>query len=77
MQELWHLAQYINRLNYEQIPSFVIKAARYAILDNMGAALGAAHQSEIVGYINELLQWETEPQRSASVCGPQFRPPSF
>jgi 2-methylcitrate dehydratase PrpD len=73
MQELWHLAQYINRLNYEQIPSSVIKAARYAMLDNMGAALGAAHQSEIVGYINELLQWETEPQRSASVWGASRR----
>jgi len=55
MQELWQLAQYLSRLNYEQISSRAIDATRYVIFNNMGAALGAAHQSEIIGYMDESL----------------------
>jgi 2-methylcitrate dehydratase PrpD len=73
VQELWKLAQYINQLNYDNFAPEVSEAASYAILDSIGAALGAARQNEITRYIDELLRWETEPERSASVWGTSKR----
>ncbi len=73
MRELQRLAEYAHQLSYDQFPPDVIEAARYAILDSIGAALGASRQDEITGYLDELLRWEAVPERSASIWGTSKR----
>ncbi len=45
--EIDQLAQYVCRLALDEVPEKVLSAAKYCILDNLGAALGAADSTEL------------------------------
>lgn len=55
--ELKQLAKFICNFRLEQLPEQVLIAARYCVLDNIGAALGAGHSKEMASITQEYLQW--------------------
>jgi 2-methylcitrate dehydratase PrpD len=57
MGELRELAEFTCHLQLEKISNEVVKAARYCVLDNMGAALGAIRYEEIPALFQEFSHW--------------------
>ena len=47
MTELRHLARFASELRLEDVPGEVVSAAKYCVLDSVGAALGAVDYEEI------------------------------
>jgi 2-methylcitrate dehydratase PrpD len=56
-EELALLADFIRSLNLNEVPSDVLSAARYCVLDSIGSALGAAILEEIPDIAEEFFQW--------------------
>lgn len=70
MQELRELSEYASGLRLEEIPSEVVSAAKFCVLDSLGAAVGAASYGIIPPIVEEFLQWsDSTPQRGASIWG--------
>lgn len=57
MQELKRLAEFSSNIMIENVPKEVIEAAKYCILDTIGATIGAAQYEEIPAIVNEITKW--------------------
>ncbi len=70
MDELEKLAGYIYRFQLEDAPPSVVRAAKYCVLDTVGAAMGAARCEEIPQTAEEMSLWSKgAPEQSASIWG--------
>lgn len=56
-EELRELARFACRLRLEDLPEETLSAARRCVLDNLGAALGAAESGEIRAIFREYQDW--------------------
>lgn len=73
MTELRHLARFASELRLEEIPKEVVSAAKYCVLDSVGAALGAVDYEEIPTVCQELKEWVAgNAPRQAAVWGQGF-----
>ena len=59
MSGLRDLARYIQDLRLNEIPEDVQSAARYCLLDSLGAAIGAAHYEEIPEIVQQVQRFST------------------
>lgn len=57
MEELRRLARYVTGFCLEEAPAEIAQAARYCVLDTIGAALGAARTEEIASIATEFDRW--------------------
>lgn len=76
MHELRRLAEFSSSIRINSIPEEVIKAARYCVLDSMGAAIGAAYYEEIPKIIKEITEWAgNNNDRSSAIWAYKHRLP--
>lgn len=74
MTELRRLAQYAVDFRLEDAPPEVVKAAKFCVLDNVGAALGAVHHGEIPEICQQWKTWtQSASSYQASVWGQGFK----
>jgi 2-methylcitrate dehydratase PrpD len=60
MSEMRELAGYIQNIYIEDIPENVVSAAKYCVIDSIGAAIGAADYEEIPDIIQQLQSFSGE-----------------
>ncbi len=73
MTELRHLARFASELRLEDVPGEVVSAAKYCVLDSVGAALGAVDYEEIPMVCEEMKEWVSkDAPRQAAVWGQGF-----
>lgn len=78
MSELRKLAEYVADLRLEDIPKEAVSAAKFCILDSIGAAVGAAENEEIRKAVKEILVFAGENlEHSSSVWGQQCKTSVF
>lgn len=65
---LRELARFVCNFRLEDMPPEALTAARYCVLDNLGAALGAADSEEIRSIAREYQQWTGTGENGASAC---------
>lgn len=74
MTELRRLAQYAVEFRLENAPPEVVKAAKFCVLDSVGAALGAVNHGEIPRICQGWKVWtRSESPYQASVWGQGFK----
>ncbi|MEA4932359.1 MAG: MmgE/PrpD family protein [Lawsonibacter sp.] len=56
-QEIRKLAHFVRSFHLDQLPDGALNAVKYCVLDNLGAALGAASSQEIAAIGQEYLNW--------------------
>lgn len=73
--ELRALARFVYELRLEQVPDEVVRAARFCVLDTLGAALGATRSQEIRNITRTLEEWSGggKNRRLASAWGQSVR----
>ena len=67
MTQLRQLARFAAGFRLEEAPEAVVKAAKYCVLDSVGAALGAVNTDEIPAVCREITRWT----KSAADCQAQ------
>lgn len=76
MCELRKLAEYSSSVSIDDVPLKVIEAAKYCVMDTIGAAIGAAYYEEIPNIIKNIAMWSGEnKERSAAIWAHGFRLP--
>ncbi len=74
MTELRNLARFASGFRLEQAPEEVVKAAKFCVLDSLGAALGAVHSDEIPNVCRELEAWtKSSSPMQADVWGQKIK----
>lgn len=74
MTELRRLAQYAVEFQLEDAPPEVVKAAKFCVLDSIGAALGAVNHGEIPTICRKWKEWtQSISPYQASVWGQGFK----
>ncbi len=70
MSQLSRLAEYSHRLRLQDIPENVVSAAKYCMLDSIGAAIGAADYEEIPEIVRQVQEFSGEDAGNfASIWG--------
>lgn len=74
MTQLRKLAGFAAGFRLEAAPDQVVKAAKYCVLDSVGAALGAVNTDEIPAVCREIGRWtESAADRRAQVWGQEIK----
>lgn len=74
MTQLRQLAQFAVKFHLEDAPPEVVKAAKFCVLDSVGAALGAVNYEEIPDICREWKQWtQSSSPYQASIWGQRFK----
>lgn len=78
MSELRDLSAYCHELHLDDIPDNVVTAAKYCVLDSIGAAVGGADYEEIPEIVRQVLAYSGEAgDNHASIWGHQKKSSVF
>ena len=67
-EELRQLAAFVPSFRLEELPPEILSAARFCVLDTMGAALGAAGSREIADIFAEYQAWSGPGKNGRTAC---------